>query len=186
MNRIRRRFPGALRIARRKKHRRPTDELSEEIESEDDDDNENDDADDQADNFSQSESGASSASASPPSDPTKTGSSMYFTRPPPTCSSAFSRAWGNPRISPPPPDRMMLSRTFSWNSGSTRESRSSMVSMTGGRIVSQAALISLVMSSSVGTPFTGAVTMARCDESPTKLNFSFHSRTMKMVTFACG
>src|ERR1700680_2430518 len=99
MNRVRRWFPHPLRIARRKEHRIATDELGEEVESEDEDADDDDDR-DQADSFSQSESGASSASASPPSEPTKTGSSMYFTRPPPTCSSAFSSAWGNPRMRP--------------------------------------------------------------------------------------
>ena len=80
----------------------------------------------------------------------------------------------------------MLLRTRSWNSGSTRERRSSIVSTVGGTSVSQAARISLVMSSSVGTPLTGAVTSTRFGASPTKLCFSFHSRTMKTVTFACG
>jgi hypothetical protein len=46
--------------------------------------------------------------------------------------------------------------------------------------------ISAVMSSSVGTPRTGAVTTTRSRDSPTKLCFSFHSRTMNTVTFACG
>src|SRR6476469_3614677 len=141
---------------------------------------------DHADSFSQSVSGASSASASPPSDPMNNGSSMYVTRPPPTCFNAASSAFGRLRIKPPPPYRMMWLRTFSWNSVSTRERRSSIVSIVGPRSVSHAALISFVMSSSVGTPRTGAVTSARCDGSPTKLYFSFHSRTMKIVTFACG
>src|SRR5260221_10964227 len=132
----------------------------------------------QADSFSQSPSGASMARARPPSDPMKTGSSMYFTLPPPTWPSASSRALLRLRMRPPPPERMMLLRTRSWNSGSTRESRSSMVSMVGGSSVSQAAFNSGVMSSSVGTPFTGAVTITLSGTSPTKLCFSFHSRTM--------
>src|SRR5258708_14239580 len=87
---------------------------------------------DQADSFSQSPSGASSARARPPSEPMKTGSSMYFTLPPPTWPSAFSSAVLRLRMSPPPPERMMLLRTRSWNSGSTRDNRSSIVSIVGG------------------------------------------------------
>ena len=66
-----------------------------------------------ADSRSQSESGASSANARPPSEPTKTGSSMYVTLPPPTCLIESSRTFGRLRIKPPPPERMMLLRTRS-------------------------------------------------------------------------
>src|SRR5207237_2088420 len=71
-----------------------------------------------ADNFSQSVSGASSASARPPSEPMNTGSSMNVTLPPPTCFSASSSVLSRPRMSPPPPERITLLRTRSWNSGS--------------------------------------------------------------------
>jgi len=45
-------------------------------------------------------------------------------------------------------------------------------------MLSQAARISSVMSSSVALPFTGTLTTARPFGSPTKLQRSFHSRIM--------
>ena len=68
--------------------------------------------------------------------------------------------------------------TFSWYSGSTFERRSSIVSAIGPTTLSQAFFISAVMSTSAGLPFTGNRTTTGCFESPTKLCFSFHSRTM--------
>ena len=81
---------------------------------------------------------------------------------------------------------MTLRRTFSWYSGSTRASRSSMVSAIGGTNDSQAACIRSVMSISVGLPPTGTVTMMRCLGSPTKLWRSFQARTMWIENCASG
>ena len=56
----------------------------------------------------------------------------------------------------------------------------------GGTIDSHAVFISAVMSSSVGTPLTGAVTFTGSGASPTKLYCSFHCRTMNTVRLAAG
>ena len=80
----------------------------------------------------------------------------------------------------------MLLRTFSWYSGCTRDSRSSIDSTIEGRMLSQACRMSWVTSSCVGLPLTGAVTTTGALGAPTKLPCSFHSRTMWIENFASG
>jgi hypothetical protein len=58
--------------------------------------------------------------------------------------------------------------------------------MMGPRRLSHARFISEVMSMGVGLPATGTVTETGPFASPTKLIFSFHSRTMWIVNFASG
>ena len=95
-------------------------------------------------------------------------------------------ASGSPWISEQQPASSTLCRTRCWYSGSTRATRSSIVSATGAMRLSQAVRSSAVMSSSVGLPLTGASTVTRPLGLPTKLFPSFHSRTMWMVKLASG
>ena len=131
--------------------------------------------------------GRPAAMARPPFAPAKTGSSTTRTLPPPTSSSVFSSAAARPGICEPPPgeDDVVPARAAGTPARRGRGGRASSPRAAPTRL-SQAFFISAVISRLVGLPLTGASTTTGSFGSPTKLCFSFQSRTMWIEKLASG